>query len=297
MRTNRTNWWIASLTTLLLPVSAAFAAEPGNLVVNGGFESPALGHGSWNVFHSIAGWTTQSGCGIEVQNRVAGSPLEGAQHVELDSHCPTTMFQDIPTQAGRSYLFSFGYSPRPGVYDNRIRVFWEGRLVADLNANGTGLGETRWQHVTVQVEASGASTRLIFADSSAHDSVGGYIDAVSVVAATRQVQLVVKPGDGAGPKPINLKSNGVIPVAILSTSGFDATSVEPSTVRFGPAGATAAHGGHAEDVNGDGLADLVLHFRTQQTGITAGQTQACLTGTALDGTDIEGCDAIRTLSK
>jgi hypothetical protein len=111
------------------------------------------------------------------------------------------------------------------------------------------------------------------------------------------VQIDVKPGDADGTNPINLRSNGVIPVAILSASGFDATTVEVSTVRFGPAGALAVTGVGAEDVNGDGLADLVLHFQTQQTGITAGQTQACLTGTTLDGTDIEGCDRIRTLSK
>ncbi len=81
-----------------------------DLVVNGGFESPALGHGSWSVFHTLNGWTTQSGCGLEIQNHVAGSPLEGAQHVELDSNCPATIFQNLNTVAGRTYLLSFGYS-------------------------------------------------------------------------------------------------------------------------------------------------------------------------------------------
>ncbi len=297
MSTQRTHFLMVPLTTLLLSASTAFAQAPENLVVNGGFEAPALGSGSWNVFGAIPGWTTLRGCGIEVQNRVAGSPLEGAQHVEMDSHCPSAMAQDIPSQAGRSYLLSFGYSPRPGVDDNRIRVYWDGRLVADLNANGVGLGDTRWQHVTLQLEATGASTRLMFEEAGRADSLGGYIDAVSVVAATRQVQIDIKPGDADGTNPINLRSNGVIPVAILSASGFDATTVEVSTVRFGPAGASAVNGVGAEDVNGDGLADLVLHFRTQQTGITVGQTQACLTGTTLDGTDIEGCDRIRTISK
>ena len=296
MNTLRTHFWMAPLTTLLLSGGAALASEPGNLVVNGGFEAPALGYGSWSVFGALPGWSSE-GCGIEVQNHVAGSPLEGAQHVELDSNCASAMSQDIATQAGRSYLLSFGYSPRPGVYDNRIHVYWDGRLVLELSANGAGLGNTNWQHVTLQLEASGPSTRLRFVEAGANDSLGGYIDGVSVVAATRQVQIQVKPGAPAEVKPINLRSNGVIPVAILSTSGFNALDVEISTVRFGPAGAAAVSGAGAEDVNGDGLADRVLHFRTQQTGITPGQTQACLTGTMLDGTDIEGCDSIRTLSK
>ncbi|MBN1207375.1 MAG: DUF5011 domain-containing protein [Myxococcaceae bacterium] len=182
MQANRTCGWMASLT-LLLPVSAAHAQAPSELVVNGGFESPALGAGSWNVLQSISGWTTSSGCGIELQNHVAGSPLEGAQHVELDSHCPTTIFQNLNTVAGRSYLLSFGYSPRPGVVDNRIRAYWGEQWVGELNANGSGLADTSWQHVTMRVTAPGSSTRLLFADTSWADSVGGYIDAVSVTDA------------------------------------------------------------------------------------------------------------------
>lgn len=58
-----------------------------------------------------------------------------------------------------------------------------------------------------------------------------------------------------------------IPIAILITEDFDATTVHPDTVCFGdaddPAGngdCTERHGkGHFEDVDGD--VDLVLHFR------------------------------------
>ena len=41
--------------------------------------------------------------------------------------------------------------------------------------------------------------------------------------------------------------------------------------------------------------DMVLHFETQETGIDASDTEACLSGTTVGGTSIEGCDAVRVL--
>ncbi len=105
-----------------------------------------------------------------------------------------------------------------------------------------------------------------------------------------EVDVEVKPG--SDPAPVNTTSNGVTPVAILTTDDFDATSVDPATVCFGD-DCTEKHGtGHLEDVDGDGDTDLVMHFETQQTGIEPGDTEVCLTGETFDGDDIEGCDEI-----
>ena len=84
------------------------------------------------------------------------------------------------------------------------------------------------------------------------------------------VALDVRPGSAKN--PINPKSNGVIPVAILSTNSFDASTIDQASLRFGPGQALAEGNGHLEDVNGDGQLDLVLHFRTQDTGIQCGDT-------------------------
>ena len=81
---------------------------------------------------------------------------------------------------------------------------------------------------------------------------------------------------------------------MLSTEAFDAGPVSPTTVRFGPAEAGIAHAhAHLEDVNGDGLTDLVTHFRTQETGLERGMTEATLTGQTFDGDAIAGSDSVR----
>ncbi|MCH7999584.1 MAG: cadherin-like domain-containing protein [Chloroflexi bacterium] len=108
------------------------------------------------------------------------------------------------------------------------------------------------------------------------------------------VSIDIKPG--GDPNSITLGSKGLISVAILTTPTFDATTVDANTVQLGPGAATKAHANaHVEDVDADGDLDLALHFRTPETGIAPGDTEACLTGETFDGTPIEGCDAIRTV--
>jgi DNA-binding beta-propeller fold protein YncE len=108
------------------------------------------------------------------------------------------------------------------------------------------------------------------------------------------VAIDIKPG--AFPNSVNPGSHGVIAVAVLTSPGFDAATVDPSTVVFGPLGAPAQGGaGHLEDVDGDGDLDLVLHFSVQASGIACGTTSATLTGTTFGGQAIEASDSIRTV--
>jgi hypothetical protein len=110
---------------------------------------------------------------------------------------------------------------------------------------------------------------------------------------TVPVAVSVKPG---GDPDVNPKSNGVVPVAILGEIDFDVTSIDPSTLAFGPAGAAPAHtvGGHVEHVDGDGIPDLVSHYRVGASGIESGSTQACVSGQTLEGVSFAGCGTIST---
>ena len=108
------------------------------------------------------------------------------------------------------------------------------------------------------------------------------------------VSVDVRPrGDANKIKP---NSSQNINVAILSVDGFDATTIDPSTVRFGPTGTEAApiHVGR-KDVDGDGNRDMVLRFQIAATGINCGDTSVSLTGQASQGFPIIGSSPIKTV--
>jgi predicted extracellular nuclease len=94
---------------------------------------------------------------------------------------------------------------------------------------------------------------------------------------------------------LNPRSNLPLAVAILSENGFDARSVDPQTVRFGPNAAAPISPPFVVDVNGDRRKDMVLVFPTRATGIRCGDTEASLTGFTFDGTKIFGTDNVVTL--
>ena len=125
--------------------------------------------------------------------------------------------------------------------------------------------------------------------------VGATLLAMVLASSVSADALIdIKPGSDLN--SINTNSNGLIPVAILTTDDFDATTVDPDSVEFGPAGASRAHrSAHVEDVDDDGDLDLVFHFRTQDTGIASGDVEACLAFETFDGTPFVVCDSVRTV--
>ena len=111
------------------------------------------------------------------------------------------------------------------------------------------------------------------------------------------VPIDIKPG--TGPNSVNLGSNGVIPVAILSTPSFDARQVDPGSVTL--AGAHVKVKGKGtyqssfQDVNGDGRPDLVVQVVTQALELSAGDTRAFLEGRTFSGPRLIGVDSVRVV--
>lgn len=110
------------------------------------------------------------------------------------------------------------------------------------------------------------------------------------------VDIDIKPG--SYPNAVNLGSHGLIPVAILSSAEFDATTADPDTIELAGSGVAVRGKGsklmaHEEDVNGDGLVDLVVQVATANLDPESFQDgYAVLTGKTYDGVAIEGADEI-----
>jgi hypothetical protein len=104
----------------------------------------------------------------------------------------------------------------------------------------------------------GSAYKMWFAGKDSGDYSIGYATAAPPVL---EVDIDIKPG--SDPNSINLESKGVVPVALLTTDDFDASTVDPVTVEF--AGASPLRW-VIEDVDGDGDVDLLFHVNIVPKG-------------------------------
>ncbi|MHC4726947.1 MAG: hypothetical protein ACYS17_06910 [Planctomycetota bacterium] len=120
----------------------------------------------------------------------------------------------------------------------------------------------------------------------------------------RTIEIDVKPGSDEN--VINLKSRGVVPVAVLTTDEFYAGDLVPDySISF--AGASPVHS-TLDDVDNDGDEDMLFHFRTQELNLDETSKTATLTASlnsavtkssaaaAGDVTKIEGTDKVKIKS-
>ena len=127
------------------------------------------------------------------------------------------------------------------------------------------------------------------------------------------------------PNPLNVKSKGVLPVAILGTDSFDVIDIEILSLRlvgvsplpgrssvedvatpFAGTISTPPDEDSCNDLGGDGFLDLTLKFDAQEiaTALAAlaplNDREALvlkLTGNLTNGTPIEGQDVVRIIKK
>ncbi len=116
------------------------------------------------------------------------------------------------------------------------------------------------------------------------DDVSGWGGLAHVVFKVTQtgpcVGIDIKPG--SYPNCFNLNGNGVIPVAILGSSSFDATQVNPSTLSFNGLAVRVKNNGapqcSVQNVNADAYMDLVCQFMDDPTTWAGGTATAMLRG-------------------
>lgn len=153
------------------------------------------------------------------------------------------------------------------------------------------------------VEESASNTFVIENDPSSPQPI--LVEKEGVVLSYRPgesglpVAIDIKPGSTEN--SINLGSNGVVAVAILSTPAFDARIVDPVTVTLANSGVRLKGKGtpmaSEEDVNSDGLLDLVVQVETEALEMASSDTKATVAGNTLDGVPILGRDTVRVVSE
>ncbi len=110
--------------------------------------------------------------------------------------------------------------------------------------------------------------------------------------AVTTVTIDIKPGSDTN--SINLESQGVTPVAVLTAGDFEANTIDPDTVLF--AGASQVRSTKV-DVDGDGEDDMLFHFKTQDLNLKEDSTVATLTGETHEVTLIEGIGSVNIVPK
>ena len=158
-----------------LALGCTGVADAG-VILTSNFDSLTLGTGAYTTVSSIEGWTSATN-GIEVQNHAAGTPFSSPNLVELDTFANSAMFH---TLGKGTYLVSYYYSPRPGVGSASNGITLSIGSTALDTVTGNGGGDTMWALRSVKFSTSGGA--LTFAAIGTSDSVGGYLDNISIAA-------------------------------------------------------------------------------------------------------------------
>ena len=204
---------------------------------------------------------------------------------QLNKQYTFTVILNVPNNTGQPFAF------RPEVH------FWGSWKTAFQEAVGPSVTITD-SSLDGNTPGIGAVTYAI-AETDRTWSYGQQLQRDVIYQGTQpagpmDVSILIKPGSNQ-PAPINPKSQGVIPVAILSTDTFDATTVDPKTITFGKMGMgpkVSSTQNSLEDVNKDGMTDMVLHFPNE---LECGVTTATLNGQTKDGQQINGSASVNTV--
>jgi len=125
------------------------------------------------------------------------------------------------------------------------------------------------------------------------------ISGVTPPPSVQYILIDIRPGSD-GKAPINLKSKGNIPVALLSSKTFNAMKADRDSIRFGPPNRNGTKpercAKEGEDVNVDGYLDLVCHFDTQATGFNASDEEGIVKG-RIEGKDFQGRGYLKMVPK
>ncbi len=178
-----------------------------------------------------------------------------------------------------------------------------------ITADMTNIGD-EWRSYSLSIfidpSLEGQILQIGFVNwASRYEGSGIFYDNVNFDVAPLSVNLDIRPG--GCPNPINSRSQGLIPAALLGTLDFDVNNIDVASLQLeGLAPFLSNYEDVAEPFAGDlcgctgngpdGFMDLTLKFDTQDLidaiGMTQGNRILTLTGALLDGTPIEAQDCV-----
>lgn len=127
---------------------------------------------------------------------------------------------------------------------------------------------------------------------------GDYTLVVSGASPTvKQISILIKPGNEYI-TPINPRSRGKIPVAILGGPEFNVSSIDTSTLTFGSRGdedSLSKCNSNLIDLNDDGRPDMLCHFNNQDAQFKASDEEATLHGRTTGGVEFEGTGFMKVI--
>jgi hypothetical protein len=218
---------------------------------------------------------------------------DGAENLQYSTS--STTFNGVSPGPGTLMIFTDLDDPVSGVSEsisfNGVTILGPGNIFV------ANQGDFASYFELAVTALPGANTATIDADA---DHLGWELAVLSVVVTTGgvdEVDIDIKPG--SYPNSVNLGSKGTVPVAILTTPEFDASTIDPSTIELAGSGARvkgkSGRAGSLEDVDGDGDLDLVVQVHTEALELSSGDTEAILTASTFDGQSIAGSDSIRVV--
>ncbi len=176
-----------------LLIGSTGSRQGDNLLVDGSFESARVGAGTWSYFKEVGGWKSDTGVEVWGKNFIK-TASDGDKLMELDfDRGLSKVWQDVSTQKGQEYVFSFDSAARPGTSQatNTINVFWNGEMVGTVNPGSS------WQSTSFKLIGTGGKDRIEFRESAnQNDSYGGLIDNVSLRAANVPLHNTLLGGGG-----------------------------------------------------------------------------------------------------
>jgi len=157
-----------------------------------------------------------------------------------------------------------GTATDPDADDSLTYRWLEGTVEFTLSAPVGANGEAPLDLATILPQYLSIGTHILTLEVS--DGQETVSDTMILTIEVQQIEIDIKPDSENN--VINLGSNGVIPVAILSSADFDATALDPDSIFLADAGVRVRGKGNKylaseEDVNGDGLVDLKVKIETQ----------------------------------